>query len=1093
MRKSIFMICIVFLCYSFLFYTDNGYATSRPYVEGGSNCDSATLLTNQDSYVKLVPEQYWNDMGEMWANFNICFKFIPIETGEYTLTVNGSGESMPYDFAVQNSEKNNIAYKNCEYDQSYPVVFNVEEGVTYFIKINISTNNKTYYTLNFDKPIYAPMILNYTAGTGGSITGQVAQTISSGENGTEVTAVPDAGYIFSQWSDGVTTATRTDENVTSNIAVTAEFVLDPNTISIDTAWTGSTLQLKITSLLDGKALTDVKTLNITAGELTDDDVMFISRELINLENLNITGSTSFINNKLPDYAFSKTFLSYENGGSTNLQKLKSITIDLDDDESLSFGEGAFQECYVLTDVNLQQVVSFEDYAFMYCRALKNVNLPEAVTFGKSAFSRCTFLEKITIPRAEKFGGGVFYQCENLIEVHLPEAIIFSDYAFDKCYKLKNIELPKATTFGSHLFGEYVPLEKIDLPKAETIGDNAFYLCNLLKTVNLPQLTTIGSDAFKQCNNSITLNLGSTPPAISNTFTSYITAYRPGDWETPKLIVPEEAEDAYKKSEGWSDGLWYGWSLGEDSNDNTLSGLTVDENSILGFEADKIEYDLGSTTKTSIAIGATANDSNASVTGDIGQKEILIGPNTFTITVTAQDNSIKEYTLTIVRDAIDDSSNSSGSSSSSGSHSSHSHSSSSTTTNTVEGVTDTNSFSAGTKETTNNNEGKTETVVRINESAIKAEADKIEKGETISIPVSGDMNVFKTNLSIQSIEDMQRKDVVLEVKTDEVVYALNTEAVDVKGILDVIGKNVTAKDIPFTIEISKTNKEMVKVVEDSAFKSGLSIIAPSIDFKVKASYKDKTYDVDNFNSFVTRAIAIPSNVDAEKITTAVITEADGSIRHVPTYVTKINGKYFAKINSLTNSTYTLIHNEAKFSDIKDNYWAKTDIEKMASRLIVQGQEDGTFLPKQAITRKELAQVLVKALGLHPIEVNKFVDVEKGSKYAGYIGTAYSYGIINGTSKTTFNPEAIVTRQDAMTMIYRAGLIAEMKNNNNKTEMTKYLDYKTVSVYAKEAVEWNVNNSIVKGKTDTTLAPRDNITRSELSVIINRLLIASGLIE
>lgn len=41
----------------------------------------------------------------------------------------------------------------------------------------------------------------------------------------------------------------------------------------------------------------------------------------------------------------------------------------------------------------------------------------------------------------------------------------------------------------------------------------------------------------------------------------------------------------------------------------------------------------------------------------------------------------------------------------------------------------------------------------------------------------------------------------------------------------------------------------------------------------------------------------------KITTAIVIEKDGSIRHIPTYVTKIDGKYYANINSLTNSTYT----------------------------------------------------------------------------------------------------------------------------------------------------------------------------------------------
>jgi hypothetical protein len=66
--------------------------------------------------------------------------------------------------------------------------------------------------------------LTYTAGAGGTISGTSPQTVNSGGSGTQVTAVPNPGYAFVQWSDGKTTASRTDTNVTANINVTATFV-----------------------------------------------------------------------------------------------------------------------------------------------------------------------------------------------------------------------------------------------------------------------------------------------------------------------------------------------------------------------------------------------------------------------------------------------------------------------------------------------------------------------------------------------------------------------------------------------------------------------------------------------------------------------------------------------------------------------------------------------------------------------------------------------------------------------------------------------------------------------------------------------------
>lgn len=68
--------------------------------------------------------------------------------------------------------------------------------------------------------------LSYAAGANGSITGTTSQKINKNNSGTSVTAVADAGYHFVNWSDGVTTKTRTDSNVSANIAVTANFTLN---------------------------------------------------------------------------------------------------------------------------------------------------------------------------------------------------------------------------------------------------------------------------------------------------------------------------------------------------------------------------------------------------------------------------------------------------------------------------------------------------------------------------------------------------------------------------------------------------------------------------------------------------------------------------------------------------------------------------------------------------------------------------------------------------------------------------------------------------------------------------------------------------
>ena len=109
-------------------------------------------------------------------------------------------------------------------------------------------------------------VLTYTAGANGSITGTSTQTVSSGADGSAVTAVGDAGYSFIDWSDSSTANPRTDINVTDNISVTANFI-DTDVLNFINA---------VATLTDGQEdiintlVTDLK----TAGLWTKMDIIY---------------------------------------------------------------------------------------------------------------------------------------------------------------------------------------------------------------------------------------------------------------------------------------------------------------------------------------------------------------------------------------------------------------------------------------------------------------------------------------------------------------------------------------------------------------------------------------------------------------------------------------------------------------------------------------------------------------------------------------------------------------------------------------------------------------------------------------------------
>lgn len=94
------------------------------------------------------------------------------------------------------------------------------DGVTTATRQDINVTSEIIVTAEFEKLTYT---VQYLAGEGGTIIGNVNQQVKFRENAEEVTAVPDEGYYFVKWSDGATTATRQDTNVASEITVTAEF------------------------------------------------------------------------------------------------------------------------------------------------------------------------------------------------------------------------------------------------------------------------------------------------------------------------------------------------------------------------------------------------------------------------------------------------------------------------------------------------------------------------------------------------------------------------------------------------------------------------------------------------------------------------------------------------------------------------------------------------------------------------------------------------------------------------------------------------------------------------------------------------------
>lgn len=105
----------------------------------------------------------------------------------------------------------------------------------------------------------------------------------------------------------------------------------------------------------------------------------------------------------------------------------------------------------------------------------------------------------------------------------------------------------------------------------------------------------------------------------------------------------------------------------------------------------------------------------------------------------------------------------------------------------------------------------------------------------------------------------------------------------------------------------------------------------------------------------------------------------------------------------------------FSDVQSDKWYFADINTLADHNVFNEEE---FRPNDNITRREMAVMLVKALGYSELAQSEtssvFNDV---STDEGYISVAYTLGIINGKSDTMFDPEGPALREEGAAMMMR----------------------------------------------------------------------------
>ena len=179
----------------------------------------------------------------------------------------------------------------------------------------------------------------------------------------------------------------------------------------------------------------------------------------------------------------------------------------------------------------------------------------------------------------------------------------------------------------------------------------------------------------------------------------------------------------------------------------------------------------------------------------------------------------------------------------------------------------------------------------------------------------------------------------------------------------------------------------------------------------------------------------------------------------------------------------------FADVPADSWFYDAVSYVYKNQYMNGIDNVTFDPAGAMTRGMLVTVLYRIDGSVPVssqERTSFEDIAS-AYYTDAVVWAYNNGIVNGVSDTRFEPNRIVTRQEAVTIFYRycmgnAAAAAELAAG-----LDVYEDRASVAGFAVDAFAWAVNAGVVEGSatgTGVALNPTDNLNRAQAAVLLQR---------
>ena len=169
----------------------------------------------------------------------------------------------------------------------------------------------------------------------------------------------------------------------------------------------------------------------------------------------------------------------------------------------------------------------------------------------------------------------------------------------------------------------------------------------------------------------------------------------------------------------------------------------------------------------------------------------------------------------------------------------------------------------------------------------------------------------------------------------------------------------------------------------------------------------------------------------------------------------------------------------FTDVPAGAYYEEAVGWAVEKGITKGTSDSTFTPDGVCTRAQAVTFLWRAAGSPAAKAASlpFADVKAGSYYDDAVRWAVENGVTVGTSATTFSPNATCSRAQIVTFLWRAQKSPAAGSANPFDDVAG-------SAYYADAVQWAVQKDITKGTGATAFSPDANCIRAQIVTFLYR---------